>query len=125
NKEVTDFLDNIMHPFRQEIQQLREIILSTGPDIKENIKWNGPNYTLNGQDRITIKVNPPKSFHLILHTGAKVQAQPANRLVEKDHGILNWKSNDRAIADFKKPGDFEKSSPYLSEIIKKWLDASI
>jgi len=122
NKEVSEFLDNLNHPFRKEIEALREIILNSHRDIKENIKWNGPNYTLNGQDRITIKVNPTKSFHLILHTGAKVQQQPAKKILENDYGILIWRSNDRAIADFKKAGDFNKVSVQISEIVKNWLE---
>lgn len=122
NKEVSEFLDNLNHPFRKEIEALREIILDSHPDIGENIKWNGPNYTVNGHDRITIKVNPTKSFHLILHTGAKVQQQPAKKILENDYGILIWRSNDRAIADFKKAGDFTKVSVQISEIVKNWLE---
>ena len=122
NKEVSEFLDNLNHPFRVEIEALREIILNAHPNINENIKWNGPNYTVNGHDRVTIKVNPTKSFHLILHTGAKVQEQPAKKILENDYGILIWKSNDRAIADFKKAGDFNKVSTQLAEIVTNWLE---
>ena len=121
NKEVSEFLDNLSHPFRKEIEALREIIFNAHPDITENIKWNGPNYTINGHDRVTIKVNPTKSFHLILHTGAKVQQQPAQKILENDYGILVWKSNDRAIADFRSTEDFEKASKHLGNILKNWL----
>lgn len=123
NKDVSAFLDQLNHPFRQEIELLREIIISVAPDVDENIKWNGPNYTYEGCDRITIRVNPPKSFSLILHRGAKVQAVLPNKLIEIDHGVLIWKSNDRAIADFKTAEQFEKAKPYLEEIVKIWLQA--
>ena len=124
NQDVTLFLDNLNHPFRQQIELLRKIILTAAPAIEENIKWNGPNYTLEGHDRITIRVNPPKSFSLILHRGAKVQAAPASRLIEKDHGVLVWKTNDRAVADFKKAEDFEKVSKHLHSIIQDWIAAT-
>jgi hypothetical protein len=38
NKEVTQFLDVLNHPFRAEIEALRHIILSVNKGIKENIK---------------------------------------------------------------------------------------
>lgn len=125
NTQVTIFLDNLNHPFREQIELLREIILAAVPDIEENIKWNGPNYTLNSHDLITIRVNPPKSFTLILHCGVKVQTQPANKLLGNDHGVLNWKTNDRAIVDFKKTDDFGKVSPYLNDIIRTWVEMAI
>ena len=125
NPEVSQFLDNLNHPFREEIEQLRRIILKARPDIEENIKWNGPNYHLKGQDRISIKVNPPKSFHLVLHSGAKVQPEPKSRLLAQDHGVLTWKSNDRAVADFKTTESFIKHKPYLDEIVRGWFAATL
>ena len=44
NSEVTNFLNELNHPFRNEIEQLRNCILSANSKLTENIKWNGPNY---------------------------------------------------------------------------------
>jgi hypothetical protein len=125
NKEVTRFLDELTHPFRQQIDQLRAIILGVSSDIEENIKWNGPNYTVGGQDRITIRVNPAKTMDLILHKGAKTQAEPEKKLLREDYGLLTWKSNDRAIARFADAASFEKAKPHLAEIVKNWLEATL
>jgi hypothetical protein len=67
NIEVITFLDKLNHPFRSEIEVLRQIILNSNSDIIENIKWNGPNYIFNNEDRITIKINPPKLIQIIFH----------------------------------------------------------
>jgi hypothetical protein len=53
NSEVTDFLDEQNHPFRNEIEQLRNFILTANPELTENIKWNGSNYCYDNEDRIT------------------------------------------------------------------------
>ena len=73
NHKVTKFLDGLSHPFRKEIEQLRLYILSGDIRLEENIKWNGPNYYLYNNDRITMRIHPPKQIQLIFHRGAKVQ----------------------------------------------------
>lgn len=73
NPEVTAFLDVMNHPLRDLIENLRRVILTAGLDLVEGIKWNGPNYSLNGEDRITMRIHPPKQVQLVLHRGAKVK----------------------------------------------------
>jgi hypothetical protein len=97
NPEVTKFLDGLNHPFRETIEELRKLILATRSDIEENIKWNGPNYKVRDNDRVSVKVLPAKSLHVIFHIGAKVQAEPKDRLLSEDYNLLTWKSNDRAV----------------------------
>jgi hypothetical protein len=60
NKEVTSFLDVQNHPLRKEIEALRKIILDANKSLTENVKWNGPNYCIKLEDRITMKIQPPK-----------------------------------------------------------------
>jgi uncharacterized protein YdhG (YjbR/CyaY superfamily) len=54
NKEVTQFLDNLNHPLRKEIEELRQIVLNSENELTENIKWNGPNYCFINTDKITM-----------------------------------------------------------------------
>ena len=121
NPEVTTFLDNLNHPFRNEIEELRTIILSAKSGIEENIKWNGPNYTFNGEDRITMKIQPPKNIQLIFHRGAKKLEQPKDKLINDDSNLLVWKENDRAIATFNNMQEIENAASDLKEIIRKWI----
>jgi hypothetical protein len=125
NPEVTRFLDELNHPFRQEIEELRQIILDAREDIEENIKWNGPNYKVKDQDRLSVKVQPTKSFHLIFHIGAKVKAEPERRLLSEDYNLLTWKSNDRAVLDFKSEADFLKARLHLPELVKNWFTVTL
>lgn len=124
NQEVTTFLDALNHPFRNEIEALRRIILSTDSSITENIKWNGPNYCFNLEDRITMRIQPPKQIQLIFHRGAKVKTQPHERLIKDTSGLLAWKENDRAVATFKNSSEIENSKGDLTDVVKAWISAT-
>lgn len=124
NKEVSRFLDDLNHPLRTEIDELRLIILDAVDGLAENIKWNGPNYTHHQEDRITMRVQPPGKIQLIFHRGAKKLVQPPARLIDDPSGLLVWKENDRAIASFKNPDDIKNRRSDLTDIIAKWLDVT-
>ena len=124
NNEVNIFLDKANHPFRPEIDALRKIILAARPELTENIKWNGPNYCIDGEDRITMKIYPPKQVQLIFHRGAKKIEQPKERLVEDTSGLLQWKENDRAVASFKSMEEIKNAEDKLKDIVKKWIESS-
>jgi hypothetical protein len=125
NIEVTKFLDNLNHPFRSEIERVRLNILNADNRLKENVKWNGPNYFVGNADRITMRIHPADQVQLIFHRGAKVQAQPNERLISDYAGLLKWKGNDRAVLTFKNMADIENSKPYLDIIVKEWIDATV
>lgn len=124
SNEVTTLLDNLKHPLRNEIDYLRTIIMSTGLGLSEGVKWNGPNYSINNEDRITIRINPFKQIQVIFHRGAKVKPQPNERLIKDEHKMLTWKENDRAIATFMQIDDIEQRSLILKEIITQWIKAT-
>ena len=121
NPEVTQFLDSSPHPLRAEIELLRSIILETDEGVGENIKWNGPNYTFAGEDRITIKIHPPKQIQLIFHRGAKKQEQPKDRLIHDPFGLLDWRENDRAIVGFRNAEEISANQEKLTFLVDSWL----
>ena len=123
DKEVTEFLDRLNHPQRSEIDSLRTIILQANSELVENIKWNGPNYSFRDEDRITMRVQPPKQIQLIFHRGARKLKQPTDRLIQDKSALLQWKENDRAVVTFKNASEIEGASSDLSVIINKWINA--
>ncbi|WP_243472432.1 DUF1801 domain-containing protein [Winogradskyella sp. MH6] len=121
NVEVSKFLDGLNHPLRDEIENLRHIITNATNGLTENIKWNGPNYCYNDNDRITMKIQPPKQIQLIFHRGAKKQEQPEDRIIQSKSKLLLWKENDRAIITFKNRFEIEKAKADLSSIVNEWI----
>ena len=126
NPEVTVFLDELNHPFRDVIEMLRACILDADKALTENIKWNGPNYCAENEDRITMRIQPltTKQIQVIFHRGAKVKEQPIEKLIKTDYKWLVWKENDRAIASFKNIQDIEERNVDLSKIVKAWIDVT-
>lgn len=125
NSEVTTFLDELNHPLRIEIEQLRNCILKANENLTENIKWNGPNYCFDNEDRITMRVQPPtKQIQIIFHRGAKKQTQPNDKLISNKSKILIWKENDRALVTFKSLQDIESGKTELTSIINEWINAA-
>jgi hypothetical protein len=125
NSEVTAFLDKLSHPMRIEIEQLRNCIIKANENLTENIKWNGPNYCFDNQDRITMRVQPPaKQIQLIFHRGAKKQAQPEDKLISNKSKMLVWKENDRAVITFKSLQDIENGKTELTSIVNEWINAA-
>lgn len=125
NSEVTAFLDELRHPLRIEIEQLRNCIIKANENLTENIKWNGPNYCFDNEDRITMRVQPPtKQIQIIFHRGAKKQMQPEDKLISNKSKILIWKENDRALVTFKSLQDIESGKTELTSIINEWINAA-
>ena len=124
NRAVTTFLDDLHHPLRTEIEQLRLTILNTDGRITENIKWNGPNYCFENEDRITMRVHPPKQIQLIFHRGVKKLTQPSDKIISDHSGLLVWKENDRAVISFQDMNGIEKSKSELEDIVNKWMKAT-
>lgn len=124
NPEVTQFLTNQPHPLVHEINHLREIILTAHPALSENIKWNGPNFHLQGEDRITMHIHPHKQIQLIFHRGAKPLPLSKDRLIKDSSNLLIWKTNDRAVATFKTMEDIEANRAAVAQIVQQWLKAT-
>ena len=124
NPQVTKFLEDLDHPLRAEIEELRTIVLSADKNLTENIKWNGPNYCFENEDRITMRIHPPNQIQLIFHRGAKKQAQPDDKMINDSSGMLVWKESDRAVASFKDIDTIKKSKTKLKDIVQKWIKAT-
>ena len=124
NAAVSQFIKTQNHPLEEEINSLRQQILSANKGLSENIKWNAPNYLFNGEDRITMRINPPGQLQLIFHRGAKVLKEPEEKLIKDNSGLLIWKTNDRAILTFKNKEGIEKNKAALTKIINNWLQAA-
>ncbi len=123
NAEVSEFLDELKHPLREEIEILRNDILKANSSINENIKWNGPNYSVEGKDRITMKIQPPRQIQLIFHQGAKVKAATTERLIDDHSGLLVWRTNDRAVLSFANMEDLLSKREHLKTLINDWIHA--
>lgn len=124
NPEVTAFLTEQNHPLIAEIDRVRSILLSANEALSENIKWNGPNYVFEGDDRITMRIHPPKQVQLVFHRGAKKVEVPKTKLINDASGLMDWKTNDRAVITFKNAAAIESAEEQLKIVVNQWLEAA-
>lgn len=80
-----------MEPWVEELMLLREIILSTG--LKEEIKWGGPIYTLDGKN--VVAIGGFKHFATIWFHQGVFLSDPEKVLVnaneERTRGLRQWR----------------------------------
>ncbi len=80
-----------MEPWVEELMLLREIILSTG--LKEEIKWGGPIYTLDGKN--VVAIGGFKNFATIWFHQGVFLTDPEKVLVnaneERTRGLRQWR----------------------------------
>jgi uncharacterized protein YdhG (YjbR/CyaY superfamily) len=65
-EQVEEWMNNLEHPLKAEINAVRQIIKESNSDIKERIKWNAPSYYTSA-DIVTFNHRATDHVHLIFH----------------------------------------------------------
>lgn len=122
-QQVVEYMDNLEHPLKKEIDEVRKIILSANNQLTEHIKWNAPSFVYKNEDRVTFNLHGKGYFRLIFHCGAKVKdIRGKGNLIEDDTGLLDWVAVDRAIIKFTDMNDVKAKQEKLVDVIAKWLE---
>ena len=118
---VVSFLAGLEHPFKAEVQALRELILGIDPSVAEGIKWNAPSYRTT-EYFATTNLRAKKGIGLILHLGAKVRDLPGGTIAIDDPAkLLTWLGKDRASVEFASAEELADKSPVLRAILAQWI----
>ena len=111
NTEVDKFLKEKDHPLTQEMQKVREIILSTDDRIEETIKWSSPTFMYKG-NIASFYFNAKKFVSLMFHKGA---------FIRDDFGLLEGDGKETRVARFLNFDDIEKKEEALQTVIREWI----
>ncbi|MGE6260756.1 DUF1801 domain-containing protein [Heyndrickxia sporothermodurans] len=126
HQQVVEFMDNLEHPLKEEIEAVRKIILSANKQINEHIKWNAPSFQFENEDRITFNLHGKGFFRLIFHCGAKKKDNIGQEnLFDDTTGILEWVAGDRAMVKFTDINDVKAKEKKLKEVIIKWIEVTV
>ncbi len=110
-EKVNEFIDKLDHPFKAEVQAVREIIKNVNKDITEEIKWNAPFFSYKGYMAI-FNLWAKQHVHLIFHNGA---------ILNDKSGLLQGDYVDRRMAYFSDMKDVKAKQAALEKAVRKWV----
>jgi hypothetical protein len=110
---VAQYMEQLKHPLREEIEAVRTIIRASSEKIGERIKWNAPSYYYL-EDMVTFNPRAEKNVHLVFHHPAIVSIPSA--LLEGDY-------KDRRMCYFTSMSDIEQKKEELTRILRELIDA--
>ena len=117
---VDAWLAEFDHPLSGVVAAVRAALIGSDPRIGEQIKWNAPSFTWDGEDRVTFNVRPNAPLLLIFHRGAKAK-DAAGFAFPDETGLLAWKAPDRAVVTIASAGDWDANGAAITGLIRRWL----
>ncbi len=111
SEEVTAFIETLDHPFKAEVQAVREIIKNVNPAITEQIKWNAPSFSYKGY-MVTFNLWAKQHVHLVFHIGA---------ILNHESGLLEGTYPDRRMVYFSTMEEINTKKAALESIIREWV----
>ena len=107
--KVDEFLENLSHPLKAEIEAVRSIIKGVNKDINEEIKWKAPSFNYKGEYLVTFNLWEKERIHLVFHN-------PQIARVKSD--LLEGDYVDRRMAYFADMKDIKAKKPMLEKALK-------
>jgi hypothetical protein len=123
NETVTDFLEDLDHPMKAGIMQLREAILAANDQITEHIKWKAPSFRYGGDDRVTFNLRPRDRIMLVFHRGAKKRPDDGFDVTDPT-GLLTWAAPDRATLTLHSLDEVRAHQEEIVKLVNAWMEAT-
>lgn len=110
-QQVTAYMTALIHPLKQEINAVRDILKAAHPSVHERIKWNAPSY-FTTVDLVTFNHRNQSAVHLVFHHAAIVS-------VVSPH--LEGTYADRRMMYFRNMGEVLSLKGELTRIMKEYV----
>ncbi|KQY89679.1 DUF1801 domain-containing protein [Brevundimonas sp. Root1423] len=108
---------------RAAVGRLRALALASGDGVTEHIKWNGPSFCVDGDDRITVGVAPRGGVRAVLHRGVKAKDATGFSFPD-DSGLIHWAAPDRGVVTFADEEAISANADAFAAICRRWLEAT-
>jgi Domain of unknown function (DU1801) len=122
--KVDKFLAGLVHGRKDEIESLRDAILSCATMIAEQVKWNAPSFCHDGDDRVTFRLQPGDRVELIFHRGVKKRIDSAAFAFTDATGFMRWLGPDRAVVVLADRGETDANTAAIVALIESWMAAT-
>lgn len=110
--EVDAYMEKLEHPFKTEVQLVRNIIKNVHTDITEQVKWNAPSFSYKEGYIVTFHLHAKQHVHLVFHNGA---------ILNHESGILEGNYPDRRMVYFKSMEEVRAKQAALEAAIHEWI----
>ena len=121
---VDTFLSDLDHPRKVDIEAVRAAILRSSPGISERVKWNAPSFGIDGEDRITFRLQPGNRVELVFHRGVKKRSDTDSFTFADPSGLIRWSTADRGTVAFRDHEDVQAKLPEVVELARRWFRAT-
>ena len=111
--KVEEFLRDLDHPLKAEVQAVRSIVKAVHQDINEEIKWKAPSFNYKGEYLVTFNLRERERIHLVFHNPKIPRVK--SRLLEGDY-------KDRRMAYFANMKEVKAKQAELETIIKQLIN---
>ena len=111
-EKVEEYMAQLGHPLKAEIETLRAIIKGANPKIMERIKWNAPSYFAK-EDMVTFHLRSEKMLNLVFHHIAIVK-------IKSD--LLKGEYKDRRLMHFENMQEVKEHQTELERILNEYVD---
>ncbi|MCX2473314.1 DUF1801 domain-containing protein [Pedobacter sp. MC2016-05] len=110
--EVDEFINQLNHPYKEEILLLRSIIINANSDITERVKWNAPSfYSKNDMAAFNLRAKGYVQIIFIFYDGKMLE----------DSSFLQGSWKDRREARFYGVEDIKMKQSALEQFVNNWL----
>jgi uncharacterized protein YdhG (YjbR/CyaY superfamily) len=96
-RQVDEFMDKLDHPFKVEVEMVRQIIKNVNKDITEEIKWKAPTFSYQGEYLVTFNLWEKGRIHLVFHNPAISRVKSTLLEGEYDHRRMAYFSDQEDI----------------------------
>jgi uncharacterized protein YdhG (YjbR/CyaY superfamily) len=102
-------MEKLNHPFKSEVQVLRQMIRGVNKEIEEEIKWNAPSFSYRGEYLVTFNLWEKNRIHLVFHNPeiAKVKSP-----------LLEGKYDHRRMTYFRDMADINSKRFAFEKVLK-------
>lgn len=108
---VDEFIDNLDHPFKAEVQAVRKIIKGVNSNLTEEIKWAAPSFSYKGY-LVTFNLWAKDRVHLVFHNGA---------ILRDKAGLLEGDYPDRRMMYFANMKEVKAKKAALEDYVSQWV----
>jgi hypothetical protein len=121
HRTVQEFLAAQPPGVRDQVEVLRQLAVRAEPALTESIKWNSPNFSIDGQDLLTVSVGRAAQVRLVLHRGTEIAENKgaATSFNGDPGGMLTWHSDIRASMPMPAPDQVEDATA----VVRAWVDS--